>query len=123
MFARIVIIPNYILAPIVLLITIVGIYVSEPLLINLWIALVIGVASYFLIKLDFSAPSFVLAFVLGPIIEKNFRRALQMSDGHFSIFYTRNISIVIIIVIAIFIMYPLLTQIYKIYKKKFTESF
>ncbi|MDW7668668.1 MAG: tripartite tricarboxylate transporter permease [Bacillota bacterium] len=118
LFARVVIIPNHILAPIVLIITIIGIYVSEPLLINLWVALIIGVSAYYLVKIEYSAPSFVLAFVLGPIIEKNFRRALQMSDGDFSIFYTRNISIAIIIVIAMFIIYPVIMYIHKKYRRK-----
>lgn len=71
-FARVVTIPNYILGPMVLLITSVGIFVSEGMVFNIWFALIFGLAFYFLLKLDYSAPAFVLAFVLGPIIEKTF---------------------------------------------------
>jgi putative tricarboxylic transport membrane protein len=40
----------------------------------------------------------IMAFVLGPMLEKNFRTALTLSDGDFSIFFTRPISCVTLMV-------------------------
>lgn len=112
-FARVISIPNIILAPSVLLITIIGIYISEGMIFNLWVALLIGLIAYILIKLDFSVPSFVLAFVLGPIIETNFRRALDMAQGDFTIFVTRPISLVILLLILGILFYPVLSRLLK----------
>lgn len=118
-FARVIIIPNIILAPSILLLTFIGIYLSDGTIFNLWVALIVGLIAYALLKLDFSAPSFVLAFVLGPIIELNFRRSLDMSGGEFSIFYTRPISAVLIIIILLMIFYP---QIIKLWKMIFNTK-
>jgi TctA family transporter len=42
--------------------------------------------------LDFPVSPIILGFVLGPMVEENFRRALLLSRGDLSIFVTRPIS-------------------------------
>src|SRR5699024_9079506 len=92
--------PNTVLGPIILILSIVGIFSARNMIFDLWIGLGIGFAFYFLGKLGFSAPSFILAFILGPIIEKSLRRTLTISDGSYAVFITRIYSLVLILIIA-----------------------
>ena len=45
----------------------------------------------------------MLGFILGPMLEENFRRALLLSRGQFSAFFTRPISGTLLTLIGIFI--------------------
>jgi putative tricarboxylic transport membrane protein len=99
LFARVLTVPNPILVPTVLVFSIIGIYAAHYLFFDLWFALLIGLISFIARKLDFSLPSFILAFVLSPIIEESFRRSLILSEGSYSIFFTRFYSILILLII------------------------
>ena len=48
-------------------------------------------------KLYLDAAPLVMAFVLGPIMETTFRQALIKSSGSFSIFFTRPIAAVLLL--------------------------
>ena len=52
-----------------------------------------GVLGYVFRKLDCEPAPLLLGLVLGPMLEENFRRALVLADGDFSIFVTRPISL------------------------------
>ncbi|MCR2296854.1 tripartite tricarboxylate transporter permease, partial [Salmonella enterica] len=52
-----------------------------------------GAAGYALIRLRFEPAPLLLGFVLGPMVEENFRRALLLSRGDLAIFVTRPISL------------------------------
>jgi putative tricarboxylic transport membrane protein len=99
-FSRVLKIPSELLIPSVLLISIVGVYAANSSTFELWVAFTVGLIAYFMRNLGFSLPAFVLAFVLSNIIETNFRRALLVSGGDFSIFVTRPLSLVLVIVIT-----------------------
>lgn len=104
-FARALVTPNFVLVPGVLILSILGIYAAESRIFDLWLALGIGVFSFALRKLDFSVAGFVLAFVLAPIIETSLRRALLLAAGDWSVFVTRPISLVLVIVMAAMVAY------------------
>ncbi|NIK59436.1 tripartite tricarboxylate transporter permease [Kribbella shirazensis] len=57
-------------------------------------ALLIGVAGFFMRKLDFPIAPVVLGVILGPTMEEQFRRALVISNGDASVFFTRPLSLV-----------------------------
>jgi putative tricarboxylic transport membrane protein len=105
LFARALAFPNSKIVPIILVLSIVGVYASHELFFHLWLVLILGIASYFLKELDFSLPSILLAFVLGPIIEENLRRTLIISDGGYSIFFTRGYSLAILLIILAILVY------------------
>jgi len=97
LFARLLVIPNYILATIIFTISFIGAYAARCSMMDVWIAIIAGVVGYFMKKLKFSTPGFVLAFVLGAMIEKNFRRSLMLSQGSYMIFVERPIALVFLI--------------------------
>jgi putative tricarboxylic transport membrane protein len=67
------------------------------------IAAAFGVIGYWLTKHDFEPAPFVLAFVLGPLMEDNLRRAMLIARGDATVFLTRPIS-AILLQIAIFLL-------------------
>ena len=73
-----------------------------------WLMVIVGVAAFLLRILDYPLAPAVLAIVLGPIAEPKLRQSLLLSDGDFSIFFTRPISGPITIVAIILILLPLL---------------
>ena len=93
-YARLLVIPNYILATLIFLLSMIGAYAARRMMMDVWVALIAGVFGYFMKKLKFSHPAFVLSFVLGAMIEKNFRRSLMLSSGSYSIFVTRPFSLI-----------------------------
>ncbi len=74
-------------------------------------ALVFGVAGAVLLQLDFPVAPILLGFVLGPLVEENFRRALLLSRGRLSVFVERPISSVIIGLCALLIAVQLVLSI------------
>jgi putative tricarboxylic transport membrane protein len=46
----------------------------------------------------------VLGIILGPLVDTNFRRALKASGGDPSIFFTRPVSLILVIVIVLVIL-------------------
>lgn len=104
-FARVIKVPNPILIPIVLVLSIIGIFVARNMFFDIWFGILIGILSFILVKLQFSLPSFILGFILCPIIEESLRRALLLSNGSYSIFITRPYSIIILCIILIFLIF------------------
>ncbi|MEK3937164.1 tripartite tricarboxylate transporter permease [Sporosarcina sp. FSL W7-1349] len=113
LFARVLTVSNTILIPIVLMFSIIGVFTAQSLFFELWLALIVGIIAFFMKKLDFSLPAFILAFVLSNIIEENLRRALMMAKGSYSIFFTRPFSLVILTLILIIILVSVISSIKK----------
>lgn len=104
LWARLLVIPVYALIPIVFISTILGSYAGRTYIFDVWVAIIIGVLSYFMKRLDFSLPAFILAFILGPMVEEGWRRSLMLSGGSYSIFITRGYSLVVIGLIIILLI-------------------
>ena len=59
-----------------------------------------GLLGYLMLKAGFPQPPMLLAMILGPLAESNFRRALSLSRDDFSTFFTSPISCAILAVSA-----------------------
>ena len=110
-YARLLVIPNYMLTTLILLISLIGAYAARRMMMDVWVAIIAGIFGYFMKKLKFSHPSFVLAFVLGSLIEKNFRRTLMLSSGSYLIFVTRPISCVFLVANVLLILFIIVKRI------------
>jgi putative tricarboxylic transport membrane protein len=89
-------IPFRILFPIILLVCLVGAYSINADTLELFILLIFGVFGYVLRKLDYDIAPFLLAMIIGPMIEMAFRQALMRSAGSFSIFWKSPISMILL---------------------------
>jgi len=84
--------PYRIIFPMVLLFCLIGAYAINLSTLDLKLMLGFGVLGYLMRKFDFDTAPLVLAFILGPMMEVSMRQALLLSQGSFSIFFTRPIS-------------------------------
>ena len=73
----------------------------------MFITAAFGLAGYLFLRLDLDAAPLLLGFILGPMLEENFRRAMLLSRGSFSVFVTRPISGTLMALIAAFIAWQL----------------
>ncbi|WP_274626266.1 tripartite tricarboxylate transporter permease [Arvimicrobium flavum] len=110
MFARALTISNIYLVPIILTLSIVGVYAAHSLFFELWLALGVGMLCFILRQLDYSMPSFILAFILSPIIEESLRRSMLLSDGSYSIFVTRPYALTILLLIVAFLAFTMVER-------------
>lgn len=104
LFAKIAKIPYYILTPAMLLITLVGSFSTRQYFFDIWITVILGTVCYLLTLAKYPMPPILLGVILGPIAERGFRRALMISHGDWSIFFTRPICLIMII-LSIFSVY------------------
>ena len=63
-----------------------------------------------LVRNDYPLAPLVLGLVLGPMIENNMRRALTTSNGDFMIFLQKPLSLVLLIIAALWIIVPILLK-------------
>jgi putative tricarboxylic transport membrane protein len=93
-------VPYSILAPIVVLICAIGVYSIKNDPAEILIMLIFGLIGYILRKLRFDPGPMLLAFILGPMIERSLRQSLILSGGTFAIFAQRPISAVLLGVVT-----------------------
>jgi putative tricarboxylic transport membrane protein len=70
----------------------VGAYAMRGNLADVWLMLGFGVLGYAMQRGGYPMAPLILALILGPMAEENYRRALVMSDGSHAIFLTRPIA-------------------------------
>lgn len=109
-FAKIIETPKKYLLPIIIAISFFGVYAVQYTTFDLFLLLACGILGYLLVKNDFPVAPLVLALVLGPMIENNLRRALTISNGEFMIFFTKPLSLILLIVAAAWLLVPLLLK-------------
>ena len=85
-FARISDVPNSFLYPVVLVLCVFGTYAVGNTMFDILIMIIMGLVGYFMLRFRIPAAPFLIAFILGPLLEDSFRQALQLSRGDFSIF-------------------------------------
>ncbi len=93
LLAKILLVPRWILMPLIAILSIVGVYVLNGSEFDLLLMLIFGIIGFIMRKTDFPLAPLILGLVLGGLIEVNFRRALTYSYGEFSTFYDSPITI------------------------------
>ena len=109
MWVRFLKIPYPILFPFILLFCLIGVYTINNNIFDIYLMIFFGIVGYLARKFEFEAAPFILAVVLGPMMEKAFRQTLIMFQGDFSVFIRRPISGVIFGLAAILLVLPLIT--------------
>lgn len=105
MWAQLLRVPYAYLAPLIMVLTLVGVYSVNNSVFDISVMLVMGVFGYFARKLKFDLGPLLLAFVLGPIMERSLRQGLLMSNGDGAIFFTRPISGALLVIAILFVAY------------------
>ena len=92
MWVRLLSVPFRHLFPAALFFVCVGVYSTNNNLFDVGMVLFFGVGGYLLMRMKFEAAPLLLGFVLGPMVEENFRRSLLLSRGDLAVFVERPIS-------------------------------
>lgn len=96
-------VPKTILFPFILLFCIVGAYGGNNSTFDVGIMMVFGILGYLMRKFRYEPAPLILGFILGPRLESAIRQSLALSEGSFSIFFSRPISITLLAVAALMI--------------------
>ncbi|QNP50270.1 tripartite tricarboxylate transporter permease [Diaphorobacter aerolatus] len=107
-FASMLSIPGWLLVPGVLTISFIGVYAISATTFDLVSVVAIGVIGYLLRKLNVPMAPMVLGVVLGSMMEQNLRRALSISDGAVSIFWSSAVCVVLWCLAAAVVLGPML---------------
>jgi len=92
MWVKVLEIPYRILFPLILLFCLIGAYSMNNVTFDLYVMLIFGLFGWIMRKFGYEGAPLVLAYVLGPMLENALRQSLLISQGSFTIFFTRPIS-------------------------------
>jgi putative tricarboxylic transport membrane protein len=107
LFARLLLVPPWILYPGVLALSFAGVYAVSNSPLELLITTGFGILAYVLRKVGVPLIPMMLAFVLARLLEDNFRRALSLSGGDLDVLYSTPTSIVLWILAGLAIVMPM----------------
>ncbi len=105
-FTKVLSVPKAILVPTIFLLCFIGSYAIGNNFFDVIVMLVFGVVGYFLQKLKVPTSPAVLGLILGPMAESHFRRALLMSKGDVSTFFSSPICWVFFFLIVLSLVVP-----------------
>jgi len=107
LFVKLLKVPNLVMYPLVVLVCFIGAFTTGNNPFDLLIVGILGIIGYAMQKLDYDPAPLVLAFVVGPILERTLRQSLMITGGDPSIFFTRPVSRILLIAIILFLISPL----------------
>lgn len=105
MMSRVVQVPAHILVPTICVMAAAGSYAVHSSGLDVRMVLIFGVAGYLLARYQFSVAAVVLGLVLGPILETNLRNALIGARMDWTVFFTRPISLSILIIMVVMLVF------------------
>ncbi|HZB20043.1 MAG TPA: tripartite tricarboxylate transporter permease [Blastococcus sp.] len=108
LFVKILRVRPAILAPITVLITLIGVYTVNNSVFDIVLVIVFGVLGYLMKKIGFDPGPLLLAFVLGTLLEDSLRRSLLIFDGDATGFFTRPISGTLLVVFLLVALVPMI---------------
>ena len=110
-------VPYKFLFPAALFFIAVGCFSTQNSLFDVGEVLLFGILGAVLSYLDFSVAPILLGYVLGPMMEQNFRRALLLSRGNLAVFVERPISAWFIAACALLIAVQIVAFVWKKHRK------
>ena len=122
MWVQILKIPYRFLYPAILVFCCIGVYTVNNTVFDVYITATFGIIGYLFFKLGCEPAPLLLGFVLGPMMEENFRRALLLSRGDFSTFITRPLSLGLLVAAALMVVIVALPAIKQGREKVFVED-
>lgn len=111
-WVRVLKVPQQILFPIILLFCLLGAYSINYNVWDIEIMILAGIFGYIMRKFEYEPAPMLLAFVIGPMLERAFFQSMIISSGDLSIFITRPISVIVLV----FSMALLISNVFEIFR-------
>ncbi|HEX2826268.1 MAG TPA: tripartite tricarboxylate transporter permease, partial [Burkholderiales bacterium] len=97
-------VPYRILFPCIMAFSCIGIFSVNNSSFEIYLTAFFGVIGFMWMRFEMQPAPMLLGFVLGPLMEENLRRALLISRGDPSVFFTRPISLSFMIATALIVI-------------------
>ncbi len=107
-FVKVLAVPRWFLLPAVAALSFVAVYAVNQSPFDLLLMAGFGLLGYFLRKLRIPLAPIILGLVLGPLVEKNLRRALALSGGDWGVLFSSPLAISLWAVAALSLLLPVL---------------
>ena len=104
--ARLTRVDTQLLAPVIIVLSLVGSYATDMVIENVVLSAVFGLIGYVMIKFDYPRITMVVALVLASLAERNYHQSMIMSDGGWSIYFSRIPSAIIVLCIVLSVASP-----------------
>ncbi len=115
-------VPYRFLYPAIMVFMAIGVYSVNNLDLDIYMTILFGILGYIFMKLKCEPAPLILAFVLGPLMEENLRRALLISRGDPTVFITRPISAAFLIATALLLVFMIVPSFRKKREEAVAES-
>jgi len=122
MWVQLLKIPYRFMYPAILVFCCIGVYTVNNTVFDVYVTAAFGLIGYLFYKLGCEPPPLLLGFILGPMMEENFRRALLLSRGDFTTFLTRPLSLGLLIAAALLVVIVALPAVKKTREEAFVED-
>ena len=109
-FVKLLDIPKYYLLPIVLMCCVIGAYCSKFTTFDVYCVFIFGLIGVLFKYLKVPATPLIIGFILGNMTETNFRQALMQTGGSWSIFVTRPISLIFLLLALASVAWTIIKQ-------------
>ena len=109
-FVNVTRVPIIVLLPCIVIASVMGAYAIANTTFDVFVMIIFGILGYIFRRLEFPLPPFVIGLVLGEIAEVNLRRTMIISRGSISVFFTRPICLVLVILSIILLCMPLIKK-------------
>jgi TctA family transporter len=118
LWTKILAIPFTVQVPLIMFLCFIGGYTENNTLFTMWMVLVFGVIGFLFKKLGYPLAPMVVAVVLGEETESAFRRSLILSRGNPAIFFTRPVSLVLLLLALFLFVFPFIAPAFKRWQKR-----
>jgi putative tricarboxylic transport membrane protein len=119
---KLLLVPYRLLYPAILLFCAIGVYSVQNNTIDVLLTIPLGILGYVFMKLGCEPAPLMLGFILGPMMEENLRRTMLLSLGDPTVFFTRPLSAVLLLMAAALVVIVTLPAISKKRKAVFVEE-
>ena len=122
LWIRLLTVPYRWLFPAIVMFCAIGVYSTNNNTFDIWMVGLFGILGYAFIKLGIEPAPLVLGLILGPMMEENLRRALLLSRGDWTVFFTRGLSATLLAIAALLLVIVLSPAVRKKREEAFVED-
>ena len=115
-------IPRPVLYAGILVFATLGVYAATGSVNQVFIAYAIGVIGFAMRHFDFPIAPVILGLILGPMMELQFRRALLVSNGDLTVFFSRPLTVILLAMTVLALVVPYLPRIVARLRGRRTEE-
>jgi TctA family transporter len=122
MWVKLLTVPYRLLYPAILLFCSIGVYSLSNSTVDVYMTALFGFMGYVFAKLECEPAPLLLGFVLGPLLEENLRRAMLLSRGDPTVFFTRPLSLAMLLLAGLLLLLIVAPQFRKTREEAFQEG-